>query len=263
MSLSKLSTLKTYPYLFLLWLRRDIKSRYAGSIGGLLWAALLPICTIGVFYVVFAVVLKVRIPEIANESGYFLYLLAGLLPWLSISEGLSRAAFSLATQEQFLQKIVFPINILPGTAIVSSLVTQLVGTVFFVALLIYLELLTLRFLFFPLVLACQLFMCWGLGAALAIISVHVRDTMQIVPVILQIAFYSAPILYPKSIIPAAYHHWFLLNPVTGLIEIYQWIFIGMPVALTTVVVMLIWTIVLGLGGWLLFRMLKPTLGDQL
>jgi lipopolysaccharide transport system permease protein len=254
---------KHYGFLLLLWLRRDIKSRYAGSIGGLLWAVLLPILTILIFYIVFAVVLKVRIPELANDSGYFLYLLAGLLPWLGIADGLSRATFSLATQEQFLQKIIFPINILPATAVISSLLPQLVGTIFFVAVLADLELLSSRMFLYPLVFACQIIMCLGLGAALSIISVHVKDTMQVIPVILQIAFYSAPILYPKSVIPSSYHHLFLLNPATGLVEAYQWVFLGMPMAVMTIVVLAIWTVILGLGGWLLFRMLKPTLGDQL
>jgi lipopolysaccharide transport system permease protein len=208
-------------------------------------------------------VLQVRIPQLASESGYFLYLLAGLLPWLAIADGLSRATFSLATQEQFLQKIVFPITILPLTAVVSSLVPQLIGTTLFVALLIYLQLGSVKLLLFPLVLMLQLVMCVGLGTALAIISVHIKDTMQMVPVILQIAFYSAPILYPKSIIPAAYQPWFLLNPVTALIEVYQWLFLGIPLATLSLVAWLIWTTVLGLGGWLLFQALKPTLGDQL
>jgi hypothetical protein len=39
--------------------------------------------------------------------------------------------------------------------------------------------------------------------------------------------------------------------------------LGIPINLPTLVALGFWTIVLGLGGWLLFRLLKPTLGDYL
>lgn len=259
-----LPKLKEHFFLFLLWVRRDFRGRYAGSIGGVLWAVLLPLLTVLMFYVIFAVVLRVRIPDLTSEAGYFFYLVAGLLPWLSISEGIARATSSLVVQEQFLQKLVFPIAILPGTVIVTSVVPQLVGTAVFVLLLGFFDILSLvKLLLFPLVFVCQLFMLWGAGLALAIIGVHLRDIIQLMPILLQFLFYATPILYPKSMVPEAYHSLFWLNPLAGLIETYQWIFLGTPLQLSSVVAMLFWTITLGGGGWLLFRILKPTLGDYL
>ena len=256
--------LSKHGFLFLLWLRRDFKSRYAGSIAGLLWALLQPLFTIAIFYVVFALVLKVRIPEFANQAGYFFYLLAGLLPWLSIADGIARASGSLVAQEQFLQRIVFPIDILPITVIVSSLAAQLIGTIIYVLLLWSAGVLEpWRLFFWPLVLLAQLGMCLGIGCLLAIISIYVRDVVQIVPVVLQLLFYAAPILYPKSIIPERYHSLFWLNPVTGLIEAYQAVFLGFSMSMASLVALGLWVLLLGGGGWLLFRALKPTLGDHL
>ena len=83
------------------------------------------------------------------------------------------------------------------------------------------------------------------------------------PVVLQLLFYAAPILYPKSIIPERYHHLFLLNPVTGLIEAYQAVFLGFPMSISSIIALGGWVLLLGGGGWLLFRALKPTLGDYL
>ena len=56
---------------------------------------------------------------------------------------------------------------------------------------------------------------------------------------------------------------FLLNPFTALIETYHWILLGIPINLATGLALGFWVLVLGLGGWLLFRLLKPTLGDYL
>lgn len=259
----RLHSLRQHGFLFWLWLKRDVKSRYAGSAGGLAWAVLMPLSTVLLFYVVFALVLRVRVPELASKQGYFLYLLAGLMPWISIADGLSRATGALAGQEQFLQKIVFPIDVLPATAIVSSLLTQAVGTVVLLILMTGNDLLGWRLLALPLVLTCQLALTLGLGCALAIVSVHLRDTLQVVPVLLQFVFYSAPILYARSLIPPRYHPLFLLNPFTGLIEAYHWLFLDMPIGPGTLLSLLFWTAVLGGGGWALFQALKPTLGDYL
>lgn len=255
--------LKSDVYLLLLWLRRDLKSRYAGSLGGLLWAFLLPFFTVAIFYVVFARILQVRIPQISGETGYFFYLLAGLLPWLSLSDGLSRASSALVAQEQFLQKIVFPIAILPATALLSSLLPQFIGTLILLLLLLVFDKLSLSLLLWPLVFICQLVLSLGLGFALAIVSVHVKDIIQLMPVVLQIFFYATPILYPKSLIPEAYQVLFLFNPIAGLMEAYQAVFLGVSLPPATLLSLLVWTLLLGGGGWLLFRALKPTLGDYL
>lgn len=260
----KRKLLRGNSYLFLLWVRRDLRSRYAGSMGGALWMVLLPLLTVALFYVIFALVLKVRIPELAGESGYFFYLLAGLLPWLTISEGTARAAGVLVAQEQFLQKLVFPIWILPGTVIVTSLLPQLVGTVIFLGLLGTSGLLDpVSLLWWPLVLVCQVAMQWGLGLSLAVIGVHVRDLIQLLPVLLQLFFYTTPILYPKTLVPEGYHDLFLLNPLAGLMEAYQALFLGLPVEGQSIGALVVWTALLGGGGALLFRTLKPTLGDYL
>ncbi len=251
-------------YLFLLWVRRDLHARYAGSLGGGLWAVLLPLLTVGLFYVIFAVVLQVRIPALAGDSGYFFYLLAGLLPWLALSEGATRATGVLVAEEQFLQKLVFPVWILPGTVIAASLLPQLVGTLLFLVLLAGGGLLSLSSLvLWPLLFSCQIAMQWGLGLSLAVLGVHLRDLIQVLPVLLQLLFYASPILYPKTLVPADYQDLFLLNPFSSLIEAYHAVFLGLPLTGSSLVALIVWTLLLGGGGSLLYRLLKPTLGDYL
>jgi len=251
-------------YIFLLWLRRDLRARYAGSLAGTLWAVLLPLLTVALFYVIFALVLQVRIPALAGDRGYFFYLLAGLLPWLTISEGAARAAGVLVAEEQFLQKLVFPIWVLPGTVVAASVLPQLVGTLLFLILLAGSGLLNLvTLVWWPLVFLCQIAIQWGLGLSLAVIGVHVRDLIQVLPVLLQLLFYASPILYPKSLVAEDYHPLFLLNPFSGLVEAYQALFLGLPLAASSLASMLAWTLVLGGGGMLLYRAIKPTLGDYL
>lgn len=261
----KSPSLRGNGYLFLLWLSRDLRSRYAGSFGGGLWAVLLPLLNIALFYVIFALVLRVRIPILAaGDSGYFYYLLTGFLPWLAISEGTTRAAGILVAEEHFLKKLAFPIWILPGTVIAASLLPQVVGTLVFVVLLAGSDLgLSSSIAWWPLVLTCQLILLWGLGLSLAVLCVHVRDLIPVIPLLLQFLFYASPILYPKSAVPEEFQGLFAFNPLAGLIEVYQTLFLGLPLETASLVSVGAWTAVLGGGGMLLYRALKPTLGDFL
>jgi lipopolysaccharide transport system permease protein len=256
--------MRSYFSIFWLWLKRDIKSRYAGSWLGLLWAILAPLLSIAMFYVLFAHIFKVRIPELANETGFLYHLLAGMLPWLAMAEGISRATGTLVAHEQFLQKQAFPISILPATHVVAALLPQLIGTLVYVILLISAGLFHPEAMWaLPLLLAAQLVMTLGLAMSLAILTVHLRDLMHAVPISLQFLLYATPILYPLSMVPADYHALYAANPFACLILSYQAVFLQTPLDNTFIFGLIFWVLALGGGGYLLFRLLKPTVGEAL
>lgn len=247
-----------------MWLKRDIKSRYAGSLVGMAWAVLGPMATILLFFVLFSFIFKARVPELASDAGYFYYLLAGLLPWLAFSDGLTRAVGSIVAHEQFLQKQVFTVAILPASAVLSSLLVQIVGTLFLMGFLFAAGLAhPVRWLLWPVVFLLQVGMTLGLALSLAVIAVHLRDLQHAIPVLLQFLMYATPILYSLSMVPEGYRSLFLLNPFACLVLAYHSIFLGTPMAMTSVIALLAWCIVLGGGGTLLFKILRPTLGEAL
>ncbi len=246
-----------------LWTRREITSRYAGSLIGVLWALLLPLGNIFLFYFVFAVILKVRVPELAFEQGYFFYLLAGLLPWMGLAEGITRAAYSLVTQEQLLQKIAFPVAVLPIAAVLASLLPQLIGMLIFIGMLALFGLLKSSIFELIPLLFCQLAMTCGLGLLLAVLAVGFRDLLHLVPIFVQFLFYATPILYPYSMVPVPYQTWFLFNPFAVLVAGYHAAFLGLPFSSSCLIALLVWTSLLGGGGLWLFRALRGALGDWL
>ena len=74
---------------------RDLKSRYAGSLFGFVWAFLHPLWQLALFTVVFSYIL--RIPLVGERTSSFpLFLFAGLLPWLGVQEGISRSTTAIA-----------------------------------------------------------------------------------------------------------------------------------------------------------------------
>ena len=63
--------------------RRDILSRYRGSFGGTLWTFLNPLLLMATYFFVFGVVLRTRFGTDTSRTGFVLYFLAGMLPWLA------------------------------------------------------------------------------------------------------------------------------------------------------------------------------------
>ena len=246
------------------WLAREFKTRYAGSVLGLAWAFLQPLATLAIFYVLFGLVLAVRVPGIDASQGYLLHLLAGLAIWLPFTDAIGRGVGSLVAYEDFLRKQPIPAEILPAVSVGSSLLTLAIGY----ALLLVLCLTQGvgprgPWVWIPLLVLVQLAMTLGLVLLLSMAHFLWRDVGSIVAFGLQLWFYLTPIVYPLSQVPERFHAWFLLNPVACLVLAVQSVILGIAPPAGTIWALAAWTLFLGLGGWLFFRSMKSALGEAL
>jgi lipopolysaccharide transport system permease protein len=89
--------------------RRDILARSRGSFGGAMWAFLNPLLLMATYFFVFGVVLETKFGEDTSRSGYVLYFLAGMLPWLPFSEAVGRSPYVVIEHRNFVKKLVFPL----------------------------------------------------------------------------------------------------------------------------------------------------------
>ena len=109
----------------------------AGSFGGALWAVLNPLMLMLTYFFVFGLVLQSRFGNDSSRSGYAIYFLAGMLPWLAFSEAVGRAPFIMFEHRGFIKKLVFPVETLPVNLVAAGLVTEFFGIILFaLALLI-------------------------------------------------------------------------------------------------------------------------------
>ena len=185
--------------------RRDLESRYKGSVLGNLWPLVNQLSQLLIYTYVFSIVMKVKltlhgIPE--NNFTFGLWLFAGLLPWISFTGGLTQSASSVISQPNLVKKVVFPLALLPLIPVLSIFIESSVGLmalIFFVALTTHTLHTTLALL--PLIWLTQLLLTAGLGYLAAGITVFLRDIPQTLAVILNLWFYATPIIYPASAIP--------------------------------------------------------------
>jgi lipopolysaccharide transport system permease protein len=216
---AKLDLLKTL-------VQRDLAARYQGSILGNLWPLVNQLAQLLVYTYVFSIVLQVKLNLTslpANNFTFGLWLFAGLIPWNAFVMGISQATIAVVTQPNLVKKVVFPLALLPLVPICTAWVESTFGLM---ALVVFTTVMaktihpTLWLL--PLVWLPQVLLTAGLGYWLAGLTVFLRDIPQSLGVILNLWFYVTPIIYPASVIPAAFRPWvFWLNPLAAIAEIYR------------------------------------------
>jgi lipopolysaccharide transport system permease protein len=203
--------------------RRDLTSRYKGSIMGLAWAFITPAVMIVIYTIIFQGIFNAKFGN--GQEGYLSYginLLCGMLPWLAFSDGIQRSTVSLIENVNLVKRVVFPIEALPVNVALSALVNQLIGTVILlVAALIINKTVQPTILLLPLLIAPQLLVTIGLGWLMASLGVFIRDMPQFNQLAIMTWMFMTPILYPENQIPERYRWLVNLNPMAPLIRSYR------------------------------------------
>lgn len=205
--------------------RRDVLSRYTGSFGGAFWALLNPLMLMLTYFFVFGMVLQSRFGNDTSRSGFAVYFLAGMLPWLAFSEAVGRAPFILVEHRGFIRKLVFPVETLPVNVVASGLVTEFFGVLLFVAaLLIVRRGVPSTVVFLPALLIPQILLTAGICWFLSALGVFVRDLTQINGYLLTIWFFITPICYEEKnldSLPRAAQTLLTKNPLYILVRGYR------------------------------------------
>ncbi len=199
---------------------RDVRARYAGSSLGILWAFAHPVLWMLLYTAVFALVL--RVPVDPGYASFPEFLMAGLLPWMAIQEGVGRAASVLIDNAAMVKKTVFPVETLVLSVVLAAVVNELIALAIFG---VYVGLLGhLSAAWLPLVipaLLLQIALTFGLGCIAATLTAFVRDTAHAVGISLTVVFYATPIVYPASLVPEKLRPVLDANPVAHLVDLYR------------------------------------------
>ena len=203
--------------LFVNFFRRELVSRYLGSVSGLAWAFLHPLALLGVYHFVFTTVFRAG-PM--NGKSFLLFVAIALWPWLAAQEALQRGTVSIGGYAGLIRKVAFPHELVVYASVAATLGLQFAG---YLAVLVVLFLFGEPVRFAGLPLAILLWLVMGLavtGVALALSSlqVFIRDIEHILLPVLMILMYLTPILYPLSLVPESVRPWVAANPFGYLVD---------------------------------------------
>lgn len=202
--------------------RRELTSRYKGSVMGIAWAVITPAVMIVIFTIIFSGIFQARFGNEGGHLGFAVYLFCGLLPWIAFSEGVQRATNSIHENVNLVKRVVFPVEALPVNLALAALVQQLLGTVvLLIAALLFERTFHVTVLLLPVLLLPQLLATVGLGWLMASLGVFLRDLAQFNQLLLMAWLYLTPIFYPEKSIPERYRWLVNLNPMAPLIRSYR------------------------------------------
>jgi len=246
------------------FIARDIKGRFAGSFAGMLWTVINPLATIIAYYFVFSMVLRVEVT--VKETGtdqFILFFLAGFFPWTIFADSLSKSVGSLISQSGLITKVVFPVELVPISTMVSAFITGGIG---FLIFLIYLGISGyFHFCWFalPLLLFVEMLFALGLSFFLSAFCVFIRDTAEILNIVIMLLFFATPVIYPASMVPETFQGLLLYNPMTLFIQCFRDLLLMHTMDISILLKMSIAAFIsYSLGAWFFMRS-KLAFGDVL
>lgn len=201
--------------------KREVLGRYKGSVMGLVWSFLNPLFLLVVYTFVFSVVFKARwgLGEDESKTQFAIVLFAGLIVHGLFSEVLNRAPGLILSNVNYVKKVIFPLEILPGVAMGAALFHSLVSFgVLLAAFFLIKGFLHWTILFVPLVLLSLVVLTLGLAWLLASCGVFLRDVGQTVNIMTMVMLFLSPVFYPVTALPEELQTWIWLNPLTFIIE---------------------------------------------
>jgi lipopolysaccharide transport system permease protein len=207
--------LLAYRDLYRFLVRREIKVRYAQSAIGVGWAILQPLFAMLVFTVIFG-----RLARVSSDGvPYALFSFAGLVPWMYFANGVTDGVNSLINNAHMLSKVYFPRLLLPLAAVSARLVDYFVAAVVMIGMLLWYRVTpTWNLLALPWIVTLMFLSATAGAVWLASFALQYRDVKHAMSFVVQILMYTAPVVYPLSLIPVGYHWLLALNPMVGVIE---------------------------------------------
>lgn len=203
---------------------REVVGRYRGSVIGMGWSFLNPLLMLAVFTFVFSVVFNAKwgVSIAGQEEGkgvFAVILFIGLIVHALFAEVLTRSPGLILGNANYVKKVIFPLEILPVTAVLSSLFHLAISIiVFMLAHLILIGIPSWQVIYLPLVLLPLITLSLGVGYILASLGVFLRDIGQTMGILATVLLFLSPVFFPIERLPEQYQPLFMANPLSLIIQ---------------------------------------------
>ena len=237
----------------------DLKVKYQSSVLGFAWSLLNPLLMMLVLYLVFNNAFK------NNQEHFALYILIGIVSWRFLANATSSSMMAIVGKSSLVTKIYIPRQILVLSSVLSSFISSLLEFLVLIVLLLAFGVnISPNILFFPVIQIVYFIMVYGISLALAALYVYYRDLNQIWEVLMQLGFFISPVCYSISTVPEKYLFYYMLNPVTLVMQIYRktLLYAESPSAVSLVYILLSACVLLILGT-VIFKRLERRFAEEL
>ncbi len=251
---------------FLVW--RDIKVRYKQTVLGASWAVIQPLFNMVIFTLFFGNLAGFK-EDLPAGLPYFIWNFAGLVPWFVISTGIGAGGLSLINQQHLLTKIYFPRLYVPSAVIGGALLDMAISSVVLAGMILAfgVDVAPTAWLVAPLLIPIVL-AALGMAYLLSAMTVTYRDVRFIIPFMTQalqyLSFVMIPMVSMTKRLPERLHwiEWPLsLNPAFGLLDGCRSALFGLPWRPANLAISILSSLLLFVGGAMVFRRTERRFAD--
>ena len=203
-------------------LRRELRARFQGSVGGWFWAVVAPLVAIAVYTFAFTTNLQLPLADTmgSHRVAYALFIFSGIVVFNFFSEMAYRSPMLLHEYAHYIKQTIFPSDMLSVIAMLRATAYTAISVV--VMLLFQLAVsgrlqwtaLLIPFVFPPL-MAFLAGMAWFLCA----VGAFTRDAGYLMINIVPLFMFATPVFYPHTSLSPPFDLLIYANALTGYIEV--------------------------------------------
>ena len=223
-----LKELWKYRDLIMLFVRRDFVALYKQTILGPLWFIIQPLLSTAMFTIVFAKIAKFSTAGLPPVVFY----LSGTVAWNYFSTTLLKTSDTFTQNASIFGKVYFPRLTVPISIVISNLIQFAIQFVLLAVIIIFYSFNGFDFhfdttlLLIPVMLVILSGLGLGFGIIISSLTTKYRDLKQLISFGVQLWMYITPIIFPLSSVSGKYRIFFLINPLTGIVESFRTILLG-------------------------------------
>lgn len=260
----KLKEVWDYRDLVMLFVRRTFVAQYKQTILGPAWAIIQPLFTTVIFTFVFGNLAGLAPSGVPT----FIFYLCGSIAWTYFSGCLTATSTTFTANSSIMGKVYFPRLVMPISTVISQLIAFAIQSVFFIAFLIYYYVIgadvhpNVYMLLTPVLILQLALLGLGFGIIISALTTKYRDLAMVVGFGTQIWMYLTPVAYDIGIIPERLMDIYMLNPVTPVICMLRYAFLGIgELQLEYYTMSWVVTILVVFVGILMFNRVEKTFMD--
>lgn len=249
-----------YREMIISLVKRDLKSRYKGSVLGFFWMFLNPLLQLVVYTIVFSTIMRMGIDK------FYLFLFVALVPWIFFSTCLSNGPGVIFSQQDMVKKIYFPREVLPVSYVTSQFINMLLSFLVIFAVLFCARYTPepLAVLCLPVVMLVEYGLALGFTMIMSAVTVYLRDLEYVLSIVSMAWQFLTPVMYSIEQVPDEVRWIFSINPMTYIIVAYRDIlYYGKVPKLQTLLSAFLIGLVMLLIGWMVFQRLQRHFAEEL
>ncbi len=221
---------------------RELRARFQGTLLGWFWPLSYPLFMFAVYYFIFAQLLELKIPDLndGEKAAIGIFMFVGVLIWTGFAEGINRGCAVIVENGNLIKKLAFPTELLPFNVAVVGQVTMAFGVAAFVVVLWASQLAAvlgwvsmplwpkapgLELVWVPVLMLVQLIFTYGVGLILATMQVFLRDTLQMLSILVVTWMFLSPVFWVPSpeVMPGIAQYFDVLsaNPIFDLLHAWR------------------------------------------